>query len=654
MSSAVNSDIDPDLILKKLKQLFLYYSSISSQDSSSFITPQKFLKLLKDSEVPDRSLKPQDLEILILSGKKKQKQINFDLFCSILIKISKSKYANSGISQSATSTLYALLNENILPLLDALIESGKITQIEEIDSTIDEECIEIINSAYEVLKEIYRNNFVWELISSEEKSVISQRSRQTFMAMLNNFNIIPDLLTPVAANKLWQEIAENSFESLKTSNYEDLGKVFTLKKFVVFLLRSAMIGNYAGRILSSSEKLSIFLEKLQMSDGFSRIDNRLCRPHSENMSFLSDPKVIDLLNGIAKEDIKLNTISSEAPIGFNISEQMYIQLELHMEKIESVFRLYCSWGNHMNANKLNSSNFIRLLTSAEIIGEPDEENKITRVDANLIFVSVTHKKNKTNKVTINFKKKSYLGPKDNDFGKMSFQQFLKALEIISGKVYQDLPQDQAFLSLIENRLLVLDFNNSTENYLKGLLSIVRDPSMSEIYSTLRQTLSPYIRLYLDEKSQLDFPQAVKFCTDFSIFPNVITKAKLTPIFYCLADIYSKNSLVISGTQSLTKSAKSLVEAHDTECINNDLFIDLIAMVSIEGNQSEKSSTEKICIALEKISQSKGPSLIPLMTGSPRTAGLHRSDYLMMVKKEEKKQEPVISFREVLLGRIEEL
>lgn len=410
-----------------------------------------------------------------------------------------------------------------------------------------------------------------------------------------------------------------------------------------------MIGNYAGRILNPVEKLKIFFERLEMSRAFNRNES-----NPEKMMLLSTGKVIGLLSSTKKVDIKA-TISTETTQRITLGDQAYGQLELHMEQLEGIFRMFCAWGDHMNNRRLNSSKFLRLLSAAGLLTKDMDcylENKILLSDANLIYVAVTHVKTKTSNKAPCFRPKSYLSPKDNDFSKMNFQQFLRALEIISTKLYIDVSADQAFISVIENNILSIDCSNSTNNYLKGLLSLVKDPNLTNVIDNIHTTLSPYIRLYLDKKRRLDFPNFIKFCTDFSIFPDIIAKARLTPIFYFMADIYTKNNLALSGTQSLGKNLQALNDIQDPEFIDVEIFVDLVAMAAIEGNQMDKGPVENILLALEKIAQSRGPSLVPLRTGMPRSSELHKSDFLVSVQKEAAKPTPVMSFRELLAGRFE--
>lgn len=193
---------DPEFVLKKLKQLFLYYSTCSSNGSVSHITTQKLQKLFRDAAVLDRMIKSEDLNLIITSEKRKQKLVNFDTFCNILTRVAKVKFPEFQSTYSTTSTLYALLDQYIFPLYDSLIESGEIKLYEDIDIMIDEECLTILSSFFESLKEIYSHNFSWELVSSEHKAIKETRSKSVFMNMMATFNVFPDLIGQQMVNKL--------------------------------------------------------------------------------------------------------------------------------------------------------------------------------------------------------------------------------------------------------------------------------------------------------------------------------------------------------------------------------------------------------------------------------------------------------------------
>ena len=62
--------------------------------------------------------------------------------------------------------------------------------------------------------------------------------------------------------------------------FEDYGMVFTLKKFVITLLRVALIADFGKETENSSEKLHLLIERMEMSDGFISPANLVCRSNT--------------------------------------------------------------------------------------------------------------------------------------------------------------------------------------------------------------------------------------------------------------------------------------------------------------------------------------------------------------------------------------
>ena len=59
---------------------------------------------------------------------------------------------------------------------------------------------------------------------------------------------------------------------------------------------------------------------------------------------------------------------------------------------------------------------------------------------------------------------------------------------------------------------------------------------------VHSTLLPFYAYYANEKSQMDFAGFSKFCIDFGIFPDILSKPKIFRFFKNLANFYLETKL----------------------------------------------------------------------------------------------------------------
>lgn len=62
------------------------------------------------------------------------------------------------------------------------------------------------------------------------------------------------------------------------------------------------------------------------------------------------------------------------------------------------------------------------------------------------------------------------------------------------------------------------------------MEILKDEFMVELLSNVHKSLLPYYLFYANNKGLMNFEGFTKFCHDFSIFPDILTKVKILKIF----------------------------------------------------------------------------------------------------------------------------
>jgi hypothetical protein len=654
-----NKDVSshtPDQIRTKLKRLYLYYACLGCRSQFKSLTMNKFVRLLKDAGLLAENFLRNSAEILVTTEAKRSKLITFSIFCESIARLAKEKFPNEYGRQSPTIALYKLLDTFLLPLYNNLALSSDIELFEKEDPNIDSDCLVIVHKAYPALRQIYEKHFPWELGTSDTVEVVMQRSESAMLLFLQQFNITPDLINHVTAFKIWQDLVviDDELPIYNEMICEDVGVVFTLKKFLVFLLRCGLLNNNYKRIISPADKFTYLLERIEMSPGFHSIENPNLKSNTSKMKLLATHKLSEMLNVLKGSENLIDTRASfsdtsKIDMSISVGVEAMNRIECSMDSLEHIFRTYCTQADPGYTRKLNCTKFTKLLLDAGLLTDskqlistlnlsPDSGRysssitRITKVDAQLIFTRVTSCKTKhTDSVPV-FKPTTHLTPKDSDKGKLDINQFLKALELVAAKVFTDETLDISLPTMIEQYILNLysgELSQSIDN-IKFDLEIIRDPSLISLLKSIATTLQPYVKLYSDSRGLINFYNFFNFMKDFELFPYLIAKPKIAQIFYILTRQYMKNCLGLTNTFNLSAAIHQAglpIDQNDSDVIDLPHLVDGISLCALQGSLPGDSPAEKIMSVIQKITQSRGTTLVPLKTGYPRTADLDRSDYL---------------------------
>jgi hypothetical protein len=251
-------------------------------------------------------------------------------------------------------------------------------------------------------------------------------------------------------------------------------------------------------------------------------------------------------------------------------------------------------------------------------------------------------------------------------GKLEFDGFLKAIEMIAAKIHPELEFDQAVHTVVETYILQLEqvINSAPSEQrllggqpLKTLVEILKDPEMVSFLGMVHKSLLIYYKAYADNRGLLSFEKFVRFSKDFGIFPDIIPKGKISTFFYTLASIHNNNQTMnmtsVDGDGSISprasfilrKSANSTskgqicidtksIDTGDDAIIDQHLFIESIALCAFEMQYSDPQPTniEKICYLLERMNQSDGPSIVQKSQGLTRSPSGASWDILFHIRK----------------------
>jgi hypothetical protein len=102
---------------------------------------------------------------------------------------------------------------------------------------------------------------------------------------------------------------------------------------------------------------------------------------------------------------------------------------------------------------------------------------------------------------------------------------------------------------------------------------------------------------------MTFAQFDKFCTDFNLCPDILSKPKTFKYFNTLA-----------GLNSSSKPGNPVIDEH--------LFIEALALTAYEVvyKEPQPDSFDRLILLVEKMSQSEGPAKVQMAYGVPILLG----------------------------------
>jgi hypothetical protein len=127
-------------------------------------------------------------------------------------------------------------------------------------------------------------------------------------------------------------------------------------------------------------------------------------------------------------------------------------------------------------------------------------------------------------------------------GKLEFETFLKALELIAAKLYPEAPLESSIEAIVVENLLKLLSVTDYEKKVVGLHQIAKVKEILSHDENVRmmgiviENVEVYFDHYSDTKNHMNFNNFVRFFKDFDIFPRFVSKGKLSNYFYTLASL----------------------------------------------------------------------------------------------------------------------
>jgi len=264
-----------------LRKIYSFYTSFGDRISSDGFKASHLFKLTHDAGLLDKTVITQiNLDILFQKHSLKSKIIDFEKFLLLIVELSMMKYPNAAPKESFIRLFMGYMR----PLCYSLYKETNLMECDTIfKERIETETISLLMDIIPTLSRIHNKIFASEYQNLDPK-ITKAKAELILPSFLKDFDICPSLINLNVGHSLLQEVIDIE-KSFLTKNFtfpmileKDKGIVFTLKRFLVFLIRVALVGyptffpqkqqEGPQQVLSQQDKFTLLMEKIDMSKGF--------------------------------------------------------------------------------------------------------------------------------------------------------------------------------------------------------------------------------------------------------------------------------------------------------------------------------------------------------------------------------------------------
>lgn len=694
--------IDFNTMLQKMKKLFEYYCQFGERLNTEIMGTHKFMKINKEAEVTDKLINKTRLEI-IYKSENKNGRMNFQQFLNSLVKLAELKYQDNQEELTTKDKVIKLINEHYLPLSESIFKEDN-----NLDNDLNKSvylnnninlylnnplCQKIIIYVSQPFFEIYKAYFPHEISISEDLNFVKEQSLTQYFQFVKDFEIAPGLISKSLTYQIFQsEIIENDnqdelqnlyFKISEKINLEEIakfdknnnnliGQYFNFLKFLRCIIKfsDATYNKVELNSISLPQKLVLFLQKIEGSNGFLTFELKTFKTHSKrnnrliNKDFLEQIKEeLDDNNNndindnnynnydeqskkIQNQDSIEDTKNEEHINTLNQSENEYKNNLLYSDiynpeysnyinetygiELCRIFKGLCNFGDPFNYKSMKSKIWLKFLMEANLVKIPNKTHfglKMNEIDTLFIKLYLFNKKLKDfktqekknelyilqNKITIQDLPSSIKvssGNKINNQPYIEFIVFLVGIEILAQILYPNKEVKEAIDTLINEKI----FKYLKENY-DNKIKIIEDKIE---YLKELQNDEEYLKL-LEILYKAVTPIFNFYTRDTNNLLNVQNFLLFAQQFEIFPTLVSKTKLNAFFGCIALYSCDNDIECEEDILIEQSLFVDIIALIANEIIYSEPQPTpfEKILILVEKMSQSEGPEKITKIKGSNR-------------------------------------
>jgi len=261
-----------------IKKIFEFYASFADRLNTEILKLANLYKFADNASLLSKEITHRTFDSLFYKHCQKQASINFEQFLLLLVDVSVLKYPNLDHKDAFTE----LFNSHLKGLYKTIFKDTDFGEYETIlREPVYEETFAVLRIISPMMAKLHSHYFRYEYqkLDSIEVENKCEGCAKTF---LKDFEICPQLISFGLAHTVLRELLNSDSNQLFDIVGEilgleyDVGVEFTLSKFLIFLLRIAMIWgfqHYQGRFfgenaeISQQDVLIMLLEKMEISKG---------------------------------------------------------------------------------------------------------------------------------------------------------------------------------------------------------------------------------------------------------------------------------------------------------------------------------------------------------------------------------------------------
>ena len=566
--------------------VFSNYSTPAASPTGSCIKLQKFITLCSDSKIINNHTSIRALDLLFRSLTNKSSFMTFPVFIQTTLKISELKQASSP-SQSSANFYIQFIQSHFVPLAETIL--AKRAKIFEVIEKIQPQSLHTLHTSAKYLKNIYVKVFHYEIKAADDLAGLAYKRLESW---LKEIEIFPGLISRNKLAVVWNDLVLMNRETdlaklLLPDGCADIGDYFKFSEFLALIYICSELAYADSQVAeSANDKLVCLLERIEFTQDFN--SSRL----------ISSPKESTLARSLSHYSLYSSRSSSFALL------PMVEDLESreNLKGLRSLFLNFACSSTSSDKKVIKPQGFIKLLEKVGVIKKTAGKG-LSIVEADLIFSKVAGSRSADNKRQLF----------------LDYSQFIQAVGLLGRKIFNTKNEDEAFDSFIqkfieplENDLLeskiskINDFDDST--------SILNSNEFIQLASLLKKPLNYYYKVYSNKLFLMNSSGFLRFCRDFEIFPDIISKNSLLSIF----DSLSINSSSIQRSFSysrMTETPRSPSEG----VLNEDSFIQALCMISLNVSYEidNYDTNSKICWFFERLNQSNGVNKVLKSYGHAR-------------------------------------
>lgn len=195
--------------------------------------------------------------------------------------------------------------------------------------------------------------------------------------------------------------------------------------------------------------------------------------------------------------------------------------------------------------------------------------------------------------------------------------------------------------VLDNQIQMTEKGNDSQSQIIQLMEILKDQDIVDLLGGVHRSMMSYYLYYANQKTGLlNFDGFSRFCTDFEIFPDILSKPKIMRFFKTLSGFFettNQSQGEFSATDDHQRSKMSSGEQGTIrrDVIDEHLFVEALALTAfeIQYQDPQPGNAEKIVLLMEKLNHSEGPQRVLKAVGKPRFTqqGGDPSDLLYFIR-----------------------